>query len=235
MKLKVAIVDDNDILRKNAEDVVRKTIPEGQLELKTYTKGEGLLFDMEENADIYILDVEMPGINGIELAKEIRKKDKSGEIIFLTAYAKYAVYGYESHAYSYILKDEMDSKLSAVLGQIYDEMCENRQKHYIIETSSRFEKIPMKEILYISKEEKNCIFMTREGEYRERTSLGEVYQKLSQEEFIYIDKGQIVNIPNIERIVQETIYMGEDIKLTISRANTKKVKNAVKKYWSGKI
>lgn len=235
MKLKVAIVDDNDILRKNAKDVVRKTIPEGHLELKTYTKGEGLLFDMEENTDIYILDVEMPGINGIELAKELRKKDKGGEIIFLTAYAKYAVLGYETHAYSYILKDEMESKLPQILRQLYEKICSGRQKYYIIETNSRFEKIPMSEILYINKEEKNCIFVTRDGEYRERISLNEVFQKLSEEEFIYIDKGQIVNIPNIERIVQETVYMAEDIKLTISRANIKKVKNAVKKYWSGKI
>ena len=235
MKLRVAIVDDNDILRMHAEELVRKTIPESQMELMTYTKSESLLFDMEDGNDIYILDVEMPGINGIELAKEIRTKDKNGEIIFLTAYDKYAVYGYETHAYSYILKDDMESKLPVILQQLYEKINSSRQQYYIIETNSRFEKILVSEILYISKEEKNSIFITKGGEYRERASLGEVFQKLNEQEFIYIDKGQIVNIPNIERIVQETVYMGNNIKLTISRANIKKVKNAVKKYWSGKL
>lgn len=93
----------------------------------------------------------------------------------------------------------------------------------------------MNEILHISKDEKNCIFVTKDGEYRERVSLGEVFQKLDDHEFTYIDKGQIVNITNIERIAQETVYMENNIKLSISRSNIKKVKNAVKKYWSRKI
>lgn len=235
MKLKVAIVDDNDTLRKNTEGLVRKTIPGVLLDLKTYTKGEGLLFELEEDMDIYILDVEMPGINGIELAKEIRKRDKNGEIIFLTAYEKYAVLGYETHAYSYILKDKMESKFPEILRQVYEKICSERQAFYIIETNSRFEKILMSEILYISKEEKNCVFITENGEYRERISLGEVFKKLNEEEFIYIDKGQIVNLKNIDRIVQETICMGENIKLTISRSNIKKVKSAVRKYWSKNV
>ena len=235
MKLKVAIVDDNDILRKNAEVLVRKTTPDALLDLKIYTKGEGVLFDLEDDRDMYILDVEMPGINGIDLAKEIRKRDKCGEIIFLTAYAKYAVLGYEIHAYSYILKDEMEEKLPQIIQQVYEKICDERQQYYIIETNSRFEKILMSDILYISKEEKNCVFTTVSGEYRQRTTLGEVFQKLNEEEFIYIDKGQIVNISKIDRIVRETIFVEEDMKLTISRTNIKKVKNAVKKYWSGKI
>lgn len=118
MRLRVALVDDNDILRMHIEELVRKNIPENQLELMAYTKGESLLFNIEEGKDIYILDVEMPGINGIDLAKEIREKDKKCEIIFLTAYAKYALQGYETHAYSYILKDEMDTKLPKILRQI---------------------------------------------------------------------------------------------------------------------
>lgn len=235
MRLRVALVDDNDILRMHIEELVRKSIPESQLELMAYTKGESLLFNIEEEKDIYILDVEMPGINGIDLAKEIREKDKNCEIIFLTAYSQYALQGYETHAYSYILKDEMDTKLPKILRQIYEKICDSQRQYYIIETNSRFEKILMNEILYISKDEKNCIFVTKDGEYRERVSLGEVFQKLDDHEFIYIDKGQIVNITNIERIAQETVYMENNIKLAISRSNIKKVKNAVKKYWSRKI
>lgn len=67
---------------------------------------------------VYILDIELPDGNGLELAKEIRKIQERAYIVFLTAYEKYALSGYEVRAFHYIIKENMEKKLVQTMRQI---------------------------------------------------------------------------------------------------------------------
>lgn len=234
MTLRIAIVDDDEIFRGKIETIIRENI-QSKLLLKSYSKPENLLDDEESKFDIYILDVEMPEMNGVELSHHIRQKDKRGEIVFLTSYQKYAIQGYTARAYAYLLKEEMEGTLVPTLKKMEDSVKVRNQKNYVIETNNSLEKIVYDEIIYVYKETKNSIFVTESGEKRQRISLENVYKQLESEEFVYVDKGKIVNIQNVRRLMKDTLYMSNGDEVVISRSNIKKVKDAVKAYWNGQM
>ena len=230
MKIKVAIVDDNEILRGQISDIVKTGLREKVL-LCGYSKAENLLEDMESGFDIYILDIEMPGMNGLELAQKIRQKDRNNYIIFVTSYDRYAIQGYRTRAYAYVLKEEMEHVLPDLLKELERILHDREQQFYLIETSTNLIKLLYDDILYIYKEEKNSVFVTENGEEHQRLSLEKVYHNISSDEFVYADKGRIVNVHNVKKVVKDKLYMTNGDEIMISRSNMKKVKLAVKAYW----
>ena len=100
--IKIAIVDDE----KNALDLIhtyveRELLPSYEAEIFTFTKADDLLERLEDGLeiDIVIADVEMPGMNGIELGRRINALQRSIYLIFITAYASYAAESYTIEAY----------------------------------------------------------------------------------------------------------------------------------------
>jgi len=66
-------------------------------------------------------------------------------------------------------------------------------------------------------------------------SLENVYQTISSDEFVYVDKGKIANVHHVKKVIKDTLYMSNADEIVISRSNIKKVKAAVKMYWSGQM
>lgn len=234
MTLKIAIVDDDEMFRQKIETTIRENI-QGKIFLKTFSRPENMLEDEVTKFDIYILDIEMPSMNGVELSHRIRQRDKRGEIIFLTSYQKYAIQGYTARAYAYLMKEKMEEELMPVIKKLESIIKERSQKIYVIETSSSLEKMFFDEIIYIYKDTKNCIFVTENGKKIQRMSLENVYQTINSADFLYVDKGKIVNIHHVKKLVKDTLYMSNSDEIVISRSNIKKVKNTVKLYWSGQM
>ena len=89
----------------NGFDLAHK-LPTAYWDFRTYLKSAHpeFLEAFEEHYDIYLLDVVMPGLNGIELAKEIRSSDKAADIIFLTSSPEFAVESYTVKASNYLVK-----------------------------------------------------------------------------------------------------------------------------------
>lgn len=234
MTFKIAIVDDDEIFRQKIETTIRENM-QGKLFLKAYSRPDNLLEDEVTKFDIYILDIEMPGMNGVELSHRIRQRDKRGEIIFLTSFQKYAIQGYTARAYAYLMKEKMEEELMPVIKKLESSVRERNQKNYVIETNSSLEKIVFDEIIYIYKDTKNCVFVTENGEKIQRVSLENVYQTMNSDEFVYVDKGKIANIHHVKKVIKDTLHMSNGNEIVISRSNIKKVKEAVKLYWSGQM
>lgn len=112
--MKVICVDDERLLM---EDTVAmcQTLPQVEAAIG-FTRPEDALRDLEENqADAALLDIDMPGMNGLELAKVIREKWPEMQIIFLTGFPQYALDAYAVHPSGYLLKPVKKDKLAAEL------------------------------------------------------------------------------------------------------------------------
>ena len=132
---RIAFCDDDAALLHQMQDFLEqyRTLRWVQLELAPYTKPVELLADIEAGVrfDVLFLDVLMPGINGINAAREIRRYDTAVQIIFVTSSSEFAVQSYVVGAYYYqlkpIWKDSFFRLTDAVLAE-----CRKRTQHSLI-------------------------------------------------------------------------------------------------------
>ncbi len=113
MPINVSLCDDND-----SERTYIKSLVDGWAEstgrdivLSEYPCAEAFLFSDCGSAQILLLDIEMPGMNGVELAKKLRKENRLLQIIFITGYSEYISEGYDVAALHYLLKPVSADKL----------------------------------------------------------------------------------------------------------------------------
>lgn len=238
--IKIAIVDDKEEYLELIKNIIQNYIRNKDINYKiqTFDKPKSLIYELEEKKsyDIFLLDIEMPQIDGLVLARKIRQLNKESYLIFITSHFVYAKDGYEVNAFRYILKNELSEKLPAALELIIEQ--ENRDvsnECYLIKNSLRCERIYFKDIFKIFKEEKNTIFVTATGEYKVRDTLKNVLSSLPKEEFIRIDQGIIVNLKNVVRVRCDEIFLKDGSFVIASRSNIKRIKEAISHYWEIKL
>ena len=240
--MRIAIVDDNQLFAEKMKHVVESCLQTRQemAQIQCCANGYGILGDLEEgrNYDVYFLDVEMPAIDGLELAQRIRRLEPEANIVFVTSYEKYAVPSYKLRANYYILKEEYHQEVPMILEQIWNQQQEAlaraQQDYYVIENDIRTHRIRLDDILYLCKEQKYTIFHCRKGTYRERMALNQVYAKLPQERFLFVERGYIVNLKYVTDLRSQEITLtdGEqECYLPVSRQMAPQVKDQVALYW----
>ena len=122
MHYQIVVCDDNKAIRDKIVKVLRTLEQEinEDFEIVQFASAEELLFEYSESTDILILDIQMLQMTGMQAAKELRKRDRNVQIIFLTALSEYAVEGYDVHAYSYLVKPVNESVLKEKVRSIIE-------------------------------------------------------------------------------------------------------------------
>ncbi len=232
--MRVAIVDDS---REMLEIICSKIegVRSVECECDGFRNPEELLIHIEKGQeyDLYLLDIEMPAIGGLELAKEIRRRQENAYLVFLTAYERYALESYdmEIQAYQYLLKEDMEEKLPLLLEKIADELDETKGEYYFIESRQHYEKIRIAEICCLCKDGKNTVIVTKVGEYRERKPLKETLQELGKPEFLSIDAGNALNVKYIRSMEKDKIVLDNGREFYVSHITMKKLRREVMEYW----
>lgn len=116
---RIAIVDDQEEYLEEICNLIEKFYFKNGIPyvVNTFSNAQLLLYEMEEKLyfDIYLLDIEMPGINGLSLAEKIRSMDDAGYIVFITSHLKFLINGYDYFAYQFIPKNNLKKKLISTL------------------------------------------------------------------------------------------------------------------------
>lgn len=233
--IKIAVVDDDPTIL----DMISKKVDSyGQIKgVKTVTAAfsaaKFLLYELEDEQSfhIYLLDIEMPEMSGMELAAKIREYDRCSYIIFITSHLKYAVEGYELGIHRFIPKDNLAEKLTEALDSVLEELTIQKDKSFMIQTNNRIEIIEYRDIYYLYKDEKNTIFVTRSGRSRVRKPLEKVYQELNNEDFVYIDRGYVVNLFHVMKFEKGQLLIRNQELLPVSRGNKQKLKAEIYEFW----
>lgn len=238
--LRIAVCDDDmsavQSHRLIAEECLRQCGSAG--EITVYTHSDNLLYDIVEDKfffDLILLDIEMPGSNGMELAEKIKPCLPNVKIIFITSHIEYAIDAFELAIFRYVPKDDMGRRLPAAILDAVKLIELEDGKAYTIQTNSRLEKIPYKEIYYIERDGKNAGITTAGGISKVRKSLQQVYEELDPEEFIYIDRGCIVNMIHIMQVKEGMVVLKNDITLPVSRSHLQEVKERINTFWGTRI
>ncbi|MBP3921971.1 MAG: response regulator transcription factor [Ruminiclostridium sp.] len=237
--LRIAVCDDEKRLAEENKTVLEKTLAElcVAAEITVYTDSRNLLYDITEDGfhyDLLLSDIEMPEISGMELAERIKPFLPDIRIIFITSHIEYAIDAFELSIFRYVPKSDIAKRLPAAIKDAVSLINLEADKSYMIQVKGRFEKIPFRDILYIERDGKNAAINTADGVSKVRKSLQTVFDELQSEEFIFIDRGYIVNLIHIMQIKNSTAMLKNGTALPISRSHLQEVKEQINNYW-GKL
>ncbi len=237
--LRIAICDDEKRLAEENKTVLETALAElcVSAEITVYTDSRNLLYDITEDGfhyDLLLSDIEMPEISGMELAERIKPFLPDIRIIFITSHIEYAIDAFELSIFRYVPKSDIEKRLPAAIKDAVSLINLEADKSYTIQVKGRFEKIPFRDILYIERDGKNAAINTSDGVSKVRKSLQTVFDELQSEEFIFIDRGCIVNLIHVMQIKTNTAMLKNGTVLPISRSHLQEVKEQINNYW-GKL
>lgn len=233
--INIAIVDDN---RVDLNEEVQIT--------EEYFRKKGLLCRVEpfedpdwmirglkeEQYDIYIMDIRMEKMDGIEAAKRIRAEYPEPIIIFATNYQEYAIEAYEVNTWRYIQKRKLKEKLTEAYDALLPRLLEQENEVYVIEKKSNVEKIFYDDIYYMEKDERYTVIHCRNGQKkRVRKAIGDVYQELATEEFIRLSKGFIVNLRHVMSMQDHCILLRNGETVVVGASKLTEVRKRIAAYW----
>lgn len=238
--LHIAICDDDAMILSKIDELAKVFFRTHCVDCKiqTYQSSENLLYDLQDgiNYDLLLLDIEMPGIDGMDLAKVIRDTMPAAKIIFITSHLEYAITAYEFSVFRYIPKAVIDGKLPPALEDYYKLYRLERNEFYTVEIKNHVEQLPYREILYILKEGKYAVFHLTGGKTQSvRKTLAQVFEEISKEYFYFADRGCIVNLANVVGIDDTGILFPDDQHITISKANISEFKTTMLRFWRKQI
>ena len=228
MQYHIAIIDDEraDIayVRKITESWAEAR--DCTLKVDTFPSAEAFLFHYEEEKDydILLLDIEMGAMDGVSMAKAVRRDNETVQIIFITGYSDYIAEGYEVSALHYLLKPLKQEKLFEVLDRAVSRICRN-EKTVSVEVSGEMVLIPLHEIRYIDVQRNNITIHAKQ-EYTVRETLSRIEQQLD-ESFFRLGRSAIVNLNRISRVTKTDVFLKDGDRLILPRGQYEPLNRAI--------
>lgn len=192
--IKVAICDDDKEFRKNMHSIVEKHFltKERSVWIVEFKNGNRLLAS-HVRFDIIFLDIEMPGLNGIETALKLRKWDVNSKIVYVTNYENYKASAYKVHAFDYIDKPIETATVAAVLDDIIYYLDNKTEKQkYAFKTENGIVTLELDEIFYFEYLARKVVIHGTAGNYIATYKLKELLEKFEQYNFESPHKSFIV-------------------------------------------
>lgn len=228
MDYNIAVCDDQEAERSYLSALAEQWAEDRghRIQISAFSSAENFLFQYEDQKDydILLLDIEMGQMNGVELAKVLRKENDKIQIIFVTGYSDYISEGYEVEALHYLMKPVKEEKLREVLDRAAQKLTKN-EKILNLESSGRIYRIPVYQIRY-AEVYGNYVTIHAAEEVRVKMILGELEESLD-ERFLRISRSYVVNLTRILRVTKKEILLNDGTSLSLPRGAYEQVNRAI--------
>lgn len=235
-KMKIAICDDEQIQIALISSLVNLWAEQRSKTIITeeFNSAESFSFawSNDKSFDILLLDIQMSGQNGIELAKVIREKDDKLSIIFITGLSEYINEGYEVSAIHYLLKPVKEEKLYECL----DKACKKiitEEKTILISCNGENIRINQTDITFIEAFAHTVVINTYGGSYEIKKSITELEKELEKSMFSCSHRSYIVGLKYIEKISKMDVYLESGKQIPVSRRLYNDLNKAFISYYRG--
>lgn len=238
----LAICDDNAMEVQTVHAYVqqfnRTQEQETAFLTELYTNPRVLLDDVMDGKvfDVFLLDIEMEPLNGLQLAEHLRLVTKSASIIFLSSHTEafYLQQGYKVRALRYVSKLTMESGLREALSAVVQEQSKAETRYLTVTHYGEALRIPHTEIIYAHRVSRVTeLVLWNAPRIPLRISLRNLFAEIGSERFLYINKSCFVNIDYIVRIDAGAVVLKSGDTLAVSRKMLPQVKSITTRIWGG--
>lgn len=218
MKYKIAICDDSPVDRQYVWNMVHRWAASAGhgIHIDSFASAESFLFHYAEASDydILLLDIEMGDMDGVTMAKQLRKHNDTVQIVFITGYSDYIAEGYEVAALHYLMKPVREEKLWAVLNRATEKLSRN-EKVLTFETGGEMVRIPIYQIRH-AEVSGNYVTIHALWDITVKMTLGELEKQLD-ERFYRVGRSTIVNLTQISRVTRSEIKLIDGAAIPVPR------------------
>ena len=228
MTCKLAICDDNEEYAQFINGLVAQWAEQTGVQARTarFPSAEAFLFRYEEERDfdILLLDVEMGGMDGVELAKRVRRQDDGVQIVFISGYADYIAEGYEVSALHYLTKPVDEGKLFQVLTRAVGRLRRN-EPALTLELPGETVRLPLGKIRYLEVAH-NYVTVHAGRDYAVKRPLGELEQELDGR-FFRAGRSFILNLAFVRRASRTEAELTTGERVPLPRGQYEKLNRAI--------
>ena len=212
------IVDDEPLARKAIQKLIDQT--DNLESIGTFNGAEAATAFLENNdVELVFLDIQMPGVNGIEFARTI---SKATFVIFTTAFSEFATDSYEVDAIDYLIKpiklerfkkgvEKVQTYLKLLKANPAESKIENVDQDYIfVRADRKMFKVHFNSILFIEGLKDYVVMHTENQKVITLMNIKTIHDQLPKSMFVRVSKSYIINIKQIDSVDNNTVYIGRN-------------------------
>lgn len=230
----IAIVEDEAAFVAQLQEYLDKYQEENDVRFKVsvFEDGEDILKNYQPLYDIIMLDIEMPRLNGMQAAEQIREQDTDVTLMFITNMAAYAIRGYEVGALDFVMKPINYYTFSMKLTRVLKRTKQKAQQEILLTLPDGVKKLNVQQIYYVEVQNRMLSYHTDEGVFEMRGTMQSVEQMFAPYAFAKCNHWYIVNLKHVSEVRKTTaIVAGHE--LEVSRRNRTTFLKALTEYVGG--
>ena len=222
--IRIAICEDEQTLSARLSGWVSSILDRHSIaySIETYQNGSALL--AREPYDILLLDIEMGDMDGVTMAKHLRKDNDTVQIVFITGYSDYIAEGYEVAALHYLTKPVDGDKLFQVLTRAVGRLRRN-EPTLTLELPGEVVRVPLSKIRYVDVLH-NYVTVHADRDYNLKRPLGELEQELGGQ-FYRIGRSCVVNLNFVSRVTRTSVELSGGGSLPLPRGQYEGLNRAI--------
>lgn len=228
MNYRVAICEDEETERAYLSSLVRSWAEQSgyTIDLTIFDSAESFLFHYaeEKDYDLLLLDIEMGEMDGVSLAKRVRKENETVQILFITGYSEYIADGYEVAALHYLMKPVNRDKLFSVLDRAVQKLRKN-ERTLTLSLPEETVRVPLYEIRYLDVRQ-NYTTVHGKRDYTVKKTLREL-EPLLDDRFFRIGRSCILNLLFIQRVTKTDVFLTDGTVLPLPRGMYEPLNRAI--------
>lgn len=228
MAYRVAICDDSKTDAEYVEKILCKWAKDNSVEVysKVFPSAENFMWHYAEDKlwDILLLDIEMGDMDGVSMAKQVRRDNQAVQIVFITGYSDYIAEGYEVAALHYLMKPVSTEKLITVLDRALEKHKQN-ERCLNLEISGEMMRIPFYEIRYLDVQ-LNYVTVHAKKNYTVKHSLAE-FEKELDTRFVRVGRSMILNLKYISMVTRTEVRLSNGETLPLPRGAYEPLNRAI--------
>lgn len=230
---RLAICEDDDAIRAQLHSLCQEILTENSVEhsIMDFASAQKLndVLTVESNPfDLLLLDIQMEGLTGMELAQSLRQRGDRVSILFVTGCEDYLPEGYSVQPIHFLLKPVSREALAAALHT--DWQLNHRPKTAVLRIGSKMVSLPLADIRYIESYNHNIIVHQTEGDRTYFLSLTDFEKQMPRDQFCRCHNSYLVNMAFVEEIGRTELSLRGGIQLPIGRAYYKDLQSAFIRY-----